>query len=65
MTGDSTARPSAPSPAMSTPIAALSASMADSDTNEIWLEKHDDMIEWDGCFYGDMEVFIAGDNHRA
>src|SRR5439155_18973517 len=27
-------------------------------TNEIWLEKHDDMIRWGGCFYGDMEVFL-------
>jgi len=32
---------------------------------EIWLEKHDDMIQWSGCFYGDMEVFIAGDNDKA
>ena len=29
-------------------------------TTEEWLDKHDDMIQWDGCFYGDMEVFIAG-----
>ena len=34
------------------------------DTTEVWLEKHDDMIQWGGCFYGDMEVFIAGDNDR-
>src|SRR6185437_4495240 len=27
---------------------------------EIWLDKYDDMIRWDGCFYGDLEVFIAG-----
>ena len=26
---------------------------------ELWLEKHDDMIRWDDCYYGDMEVFIA------
>jgi hypothetical protein len=31
----------------------------DCDTSEIWLEKHDDMILWNGFFYGDMEVFIA------
>jgi hypothetical protein len=37
----------------------------DSDTNEVWLEKHDDMIQWEGCFYGDMELFIASDNNRA
>jgi hypothetical protein len=36
----------------------------DSDASEVWLEKHDDMIRWDGCFYGDMEVFIAGINDR-
>ena len=35
------------------------------DTGEVWLEKHDDMIRWDGCFYGDMEVFIAGTDDRA
>ena len=29
------------------------------DTSELWLETHDDMIRWHGCFYGDMEVFIA------
>jgi hypothetical protein len=37
----------------------------DSDTSEAWLEKHDDMIQWGGCFYGDMEVFIARDHDRA
>ena len=25
----------------------------------------DDMILWDGCFYGDMEVFIAGTDDKA
>jgi hypothetical protein len=37
----------------------------DCDTSEVWLEKHDDMIRWDGCFYGDMEVFIASNDDRA
>ncbi len=37
----------------------------DGDSSEVWLEKHDDMIRWDGCFYGDMEVFIASDDDRA
>jgi hypothetical protein len=37
----------------------------DCNTGEIWLEKHDDMIRWDGCFYGDMEVFIAGTDDKA
>jgi hypothetical protein len=32
---------------------------------EIWLDRHDDMIRWDGCFYGDMEIFIAGDRDKA
>ena len=35
------------------------------DTSEVWLDKHDDMIHWDGCFYGDMEVFIAGTDDKA
>jgi hypothetical protein len=35
------------------------------DTSELWLEKHDDMIRWDGCFYGDMEVFVANANQKA
>jgi|GEM_PF-2018371 len=35
------------------------------DTNEVWLERHDDMIRWDGCFYGDMELFIAAANDKA
>jgi hypothetical protein len=34
-------------------------------TSEIWLDKHDDMIHWNGCFYGDMEVFIAGTKDKA
>jgi hypothetical protein len=37
---------------------------AECNTEELWLERYDDMIRWDGCFYGDMEVFIAGDDDR-
>ena len=37
----------------------------ESATSEIWLEKHSDMIHWDGCFYGDMQVFVAGKNDKA
>ena len=33
--------------------------------SEVWLETHDDMIRWGGCFYGDMEVFIAGTDEKA
>lgn len=35
------------------------------NTSEVWLEKYDDMIRWNGSFYGDMEVFIARDGDRA
>jgi hypothetical protein len=34
----------------------------DCDTSEVWLEKLNDMIHWDGCFYGDLDVFIASDD---
>jgi hypothetical protein len=34
-------------------------------THEVWLEKHDDLIAWNGCFYGDMEVFIAETDDKA
>ncbi len=27
---------------------------------ELWLEKHADMIAWEGAYYGDMVVFVAG-----
>src|SRR5262245_8326770 len=37
----------------------------DGVTDELWLEKHDDMIRWDGCFYGDMQVFVACDQDSA
>ena len=34
------------------------------DTSEVWLETHDDMIRWGGSFYGDLQVFIAGNDDR-
>jgi hypothetical protein len=37
----------------------------DGGTSELWLETHDDMVRWDSCFYGDMEVFIARDDDHA
>ncbi len=37
----------------------------DSETSEVWLEKHNDMIVWNACFYGDMEVFIAEADDKA
>jgi len=61
---DLSARHSAHSPATSTRIAALSVFMVN-DTSELWLNTHDDMIRWDGCFYGDMEAFIAGIDDKA
>jgi hypothetical protein len=38
---------------------------AESGTSELRLQQYDDMIQWDGCFYGDMEVFIAGAKDKA
>lgn len=35
------------------------------NSNELWLERYDDMISWDGCFYGDLELFIAGNHDKA
>lgn len=35
------------------------------DRDEAWLETQDDMIRWDGCFYGDFEVFLAGEKDWA
>lgn len=34
----------------------------ESDASEVWLETHDDMIRWAGSFFGDLEVFLAGDD---
>ena len=34
-------------------------------TVELWLAKCDDMIRWDRCLYGDMELFIAGTSDKA
>jgi hypothetical protein len=38
---------------------------AELGTQETWLEKDDDMIRWKDCYYGDMQVFIAGTNDKA
>jgi hypothetical protein len=38
---------------------------AESGYHEIWLERHDDMIRWDGCYYGDLEVFMAKAGDKA
>jgi hypothetical protein len=37
----------------------------ESDHEEVWLNAQDGMIHWDGCFYGDMEVFVAGADAKA
>ena len=39
--------------------------IGEDNISEVWLETHDDMVRWDGCFYGDMEVFLASDEVRA
>jgi hypothetical protein len=38
---------------------------AEYGSEEVWLERHADMIRWADCFYGDFEVFIAGNDDRA
>jgi hypothetical protein len=38
---------------------------AESGTDEVWLDKRDDMIRWDGSYYGDMQLFIAGPDDKA
>jgi hypothetical protein len=38
---------------------------AECGTHEVWLDKCDDMIHWQGCFYGDMEVFLAASGDKA
>ena len=38
---------------------------AECGTDEIWLQRHADMICWDACYFGDMEVFVAEPNHKA
>jgi hypothetical protein len=31
---------------------------------EIWLETHGDLIAWNGSYYGDLEVFVAGPSDK-
>jgi hypothetical protein len=38
---------------------------AEGNTQEIWLETHDDMILWDKCYYGDFMIFLAGSEDNA
>ncbi len=40
-------------------------SYAESGDEELWLHVHEDMIQWDCCFYGELEVFVAGPNETA
>jgi hypothetical protein len=35
------------------------------DDTEYWLETHDDMIRWDGSYYGDLELFVARTGGKA
>lgn len=38
---------------------------AEAGNEELWLDMHDSMIHWDGCFYGDLTIFVAGANEKA
>jgi hypothetical protein len=38
---------------------------AETGQEEVWLVAADDLIQWDGCFYGDLAVFVAGTNEEA
>ncbi len=35
------------------------------DNHALRLHTHDDLIRWDGCYYGDLEVFIAKAGDKA
>jgi hypothetical protein len=35
------------------------------DTDEVWLQVHDDLLVWGESYYGDMEVFVAGPTDKA
>jgi len=36
----------------------------ESNDEELWLKVSNDLIEWDGKFYGDWEVFLAPEIHE-
>jgi hypothetical protein len=38
---------------------------AECGTDEIRLRQHDDMICWEACYFGEIEVFVAEPNHKA
>ena len=44
---------------------ALVRAHGESVERELWLDKHDDMIHWEGSFYGDMELFLAQPGDKA
>ncbi len=33
--------------------------------DEIWLDTHDDMVVWQGDYFGDFELFVASPGHTA
>ncbi len=35
------------------------------DYADLWLDTHDDMIVWDGGYFGDMSIFIATPGQHA
>jgi hypothetical protein len=37
----------------------------ESGDDEIWIRTRGDMVLWDACYYGDMELFVADTKHKA
>jgi hypothetical protein len=38
---------------------------AEHGTDALRLQTHDDLIRWHGCYYGDMELFLAAPGDKA
>lgn len=34
-------------------------------SDELWLDTMQDMVHWDGSYFGDFEIFLAGDADHA
>jgi hypothetical protein len=33
--------------------------------DELWINTHDDMVVWEGDYYGDFEIVVAGPKDKA
>jgi hypothetical protein len=42
----------------------LSIRLYGEDDEELWLKQRDHMIAWDGSYYGDLAIFVAGEHDR-